>query len=77
MGDYALYKALQSYVPPPGDTNTLRFQKDDVLEIPVQSPFATEEPERVGWLFAYSRRTGEEGYIPGTKNDSLVSCLKM
>lgn len=65
MGDYALYKALQSYIPLPGDTNALCFQKDDVLEIPIQSPFTTEEPERAGWLFAYNRRTGEEGYIPG------------
>lgn len=67
MGDYALYKALQSYIPPPGDKNTLCFQKDDVLEIAIQSPFqSTKEPERAGWLFAYNRRTGAEGYIPGS-----------
>lgn len=65
MGDYALYKAFQSYIPSPADTNALCFQKDDVLEISVQSPFATTEPERAGWLFAYNRRTGEEGYVPG------------
>lgn len=66
MGDYALYKAFQSYVPPPGDTNALCFQKDDVLEISVQSPFATTTgSERTGWLFAYNRRTAEEGYVPG------------
>lgn len=64
MGDYALYKALQNYTPST-DSETLEFQKDDVFQIPVQSLFADSSTHRKGWLYAYNRRTGEEGYIPG------------
>lgn len=67
MGDYALYKALQSYIPLTSDINVLEFQKDDVFEISIQSPFAETVSARAGWLFAYNRRTGEEGYVPGTQ----------
>nr|UVJ47540.1 phosphatidylinositol 3-kinase [Lasioderma serricorne] len=62
MGDYALYKALQSYSPPPNDPSSLGFQKADVLEISIQSPFG--DNPRPGWLYAYNRCTGEEGYVP-------------
>lgn len=66
MGDYALYKALQSYIPQVNDANVLEFQKDDVFEISVQSlPFTKSDSQRAGLLYAYNRRTGEEGYVPG------------
>ncbi|XP_064215366.1 phosphatidylinositol 3-kinase regulatory subunit alpha [Tribolium castaneum] len=70
MGDYALYKALQSFTPPSNDTTSLEFQKDDVFEISVQSPFSTSEFQKPGWLYAYNRRTGSEGYVP-------VECVKL
>lgn len=65
MGDYALYKALQSFSPSTNDATILEFQKDDVFEISVQSPFSTNEFQKPGWLYAYNRRTGSEGYVPG------------
>lgn len=65
MGDYALYKALQSYTPQPNDPDSLGFQKADVLEISIQSPFGDTDNPRPGWLYAYNRRTGQEGYVPG------------
>lgn len=72
MGDYALYKALQSYVPQFNDAKVLEFQKDDVFEISVQSlPFTASDSQKAGLLYAYNRRTGEEGYVPGT----LISIL--
>lgn len=65
MGDYALYKALQSYVPQVNDANVLEFQKDDVFEISVQSlPFTKSDSQKAGLLYAYNRRTREEGYVP-------------
>ncbi|KAJ3639960.1 hypothetical protein Zmor_003286 [Zophobas morio] len=70
MGDYALYKAIQSFTPPSSDATSLEFQKDDVFEIPVQSPFSTSEFQKPGWLYAYNRRTGAEGYVP-------VECVKL
>lgn len=65
MGDYALYKALQSFTPPTNDSTILEFQKDDVIEISIQSPFAISHFQKPGWLYAYNRRTGAEGYVPG------------
>lgn len=62
MGDYVLYKALQSYVPSASDE--LQFQKDDVFQISVESSYAESVSERAGFLYAYNRRTGEEGYVP-------------
>jgi hypothetical protein len=70
MGDYALYKALQSFTPPSSDVTALEFQKDDVFEISVQSPFSTSEFQKPGWLYAYNRRTRSEGYVP-------VECVKL
>lgn len=62
MGDYVLYKALQSYVSSASDE--LQFQKDDVFQISVESPYTENASERAGFLHAYNRRTGEEGYVP-------------
>lgn len=63
MGDYVLYKALQSYKA--NDPGVLGFRKDDVFQIPIQSPFTETETQRAGLLYAYNRRTREEGYVPG------------
>lgn len=69
MGDYALYKALQNFTPFPNDTDCLEFDRDDVFQISVQSPFAeSDSGTRKGWLYAYNRRTGKEGYVPGKKH---------
>lgn len=68
MGEFALYKAIQSFTPPAGDELALSFQKDDVFEIPVQSPCIdsdTSSKQRKGWLYAYNRCTGAEGYVKG------------
>ena len=74
MGDYALYKAIQSFTPPSSDATSLEFQKDDVFEIPVQSPFSTSEFQKPGWLYAYNRRTGAEGYVPGKNKRFYIFC---
>lgn len=70
MGDYALYQAIKSFTPSLDDE--LEFQKGDVFQISIQSPFATNQPRRPGWLSAYNRRTRAKGYVPGNykKNDS-------
>lgn len=65
MEEYALYKALQNFTPFPNDNDCLEFQRDDVFQISVQSPFTDDHAGRKGWLFAYNRRTGKEGYVPG------------
>lgn len=64
MGDYVLYKALQNSTSFTGE-DVLDFQKDDVFQIPVQSLFSEVSTHRKGWLYAYNRRTGAEGYVPG------------
>lgn len=68
MGEFALYKAVQSFTQPASDDLALAFQKDDVFEIPVQSPCIDSDSghkQRKGWLYAYNRCTGAEGYVKG------------
>lgn len=64
MGDYSLYKALKSYSS--SEDRALCIKKDDVLQIQIQSPIPDPMYHREGMLFAYNRRTQEEGYVPGT-----------
>ncbi|KAK5639218.1 hypothetical protein RI129_011710 [Pyrocoelia pectoralis] len=64
MGEYALYKALLNSIPSANNDGALNFLKDDVFQIPIQSPFAESLSHRQGWLYAYNRRTGAEGYVP-------------
>ncbi|KAJ8941428.1 hypothetical protein NQ318_016060 [Aromia moschata] len=68
MGDYALYQAIKSFKPSLEDE--LEFQKGDVFQISVESPFATSQTRRPGWLFAYNRRTRAVGYVQ-------VECVKL
>nr|CAH7740145.1 unnamed protein product [Callosobruchus chinensis] len=68
MGDYALYQAIKVFKPI--SEEQLEFQKGDVLQISVQSPFSTSPSRRPGWLFAYNRRTRNVGYVP-------VECVKL
>ncbi|KAJ8918756.1 hypothetical protein NQ315_015076 [Exocentrus adspersus] len=68
MGDYELYQAIKSFTPSSDDE--LEFQKGDVLQISVQSPFTNQQSKRPGWLFAYNRRTRTKGYVP-------VECVKL
>lgn len=68
MGEFALYKAIHSYTPSTNDEFALAYQKDDVFEISVQSPCIDSDldsKERKGWLYAYNRCTGAEGYVKG------------
>ncbi|KAB0801497.1 hypothetical protein PPYR_05851 [Photinus pyralis] len=64
MGEYALYKALLNSIPSANNDGALQFLKDDVFQIRVQSPFVESSSHRQGWLYAYNRRTGAEGYVP-------------
>nr|XP_023013069.1 uncharacterized protein LOC111503083 [Leptinotarsa decemlineata] len=62
MGDYELYQAIKSFTPSSDDEQ--EFQKGDVFEITIQSPFDTNQSYRPGWLFAYNRRTRGLGFVP-------------
>ncbi|XP_057661841.1 phosphatidylinositol 3-kinase regulatory subunit alpha isoform X1 [Diorhabda carinulata] len=62
MGDYELYQAFKSFTS--SNDEDLSFQRGDVFEVSVQSPFETSHSDRPGWLFAYSRRTNDVGYVP-------------
>ncbi|CAG9855406.1 unnamed protein product [Phyllotreta striolata] len=68
MGDYELYQAIKSFESSSEDE--LDFQKGDVFEVSIQSPFENTQSNRPGWLFAYSRRTNDVGYVP-------VECVKL
>lgn len=77
MGEFALYKALHSYTPSPTDEAALTFQRDDVFEISVQSPCFDSDADpkaKKGWLYAYNRCTGAEGYVKGMFLTIDVSC---
>lgn len=65
-GEYAIYKAVQ--VAGVGPVEVLEFQKNDILEVPVE-PLG-EVDEKIGYIYAYNRRTGAEGYVP-------VECVKL
>ncbi|XP_060515807.1 phosphatidylinositol 3-kinase regulatory subunit alpha isoform X2 [Cylas formicarius] len=62
MEDYALYQAMQSFKPIQNDGFYLDFQKGDIFQISIPSPYGKlREPSL---LYAYNRRTGISGYIP-------------
>ncbi|XP_066997352.2 phosphatidylinositol 3-kinase regulatory subunit alpha isoform X2 [Anabrus simplex] len=67
MGDFTLYQAVHPYTPHAQDE--LALQVDDVLEIP-QGSTLVKNGESVatpnGWLHAFNRRSGVEGYVPST-----------
>lgn len=65
MGDYELYQAIKSFTSSSSAEDELDFQKGDVFEVSIQSPFEDTQSNRPGWLFAYSRRTNGVGYVPG------------
>ncbi|XP_072402257.1 phosphatidylinositol 3-kinase regulatory subunit alpha-like isoform X1 [Diabrotica undecimpunctata] len=62
MGDYELYQAIKSFAS--ANEDELEFQRGDVFEVSIQSPFEPNQSRRPGWLFAYSRRTNGIGYVP-------------
>ncbi|KAJ8980585.1 hypothetical protein NQ317_018712 [Molorchus minor] len=68
MGDYALYQAIKSFKPT--SEEDLEFQKGDVFQISIESPYDGSQTRRPGWLFAYSRKTRAVGYVP-------VECVKL
>lgn len=63
MDNYSLYQVIHTVTS--NGENILDAQKDDVLEIQVQSPISEVGYDLRGMLFAYNRRTGKEGYVPG------------
>lgn len=65
MGDPVLYKALHTYVPRANEENALHVKKDDLLITPAQTPLSRRLLSS-GRIFAHNRRTGQEGFVPGT-----------
>lgn len=68
MGEFALYKAVQAFTPPASEEDALAFNRDDVFQIPVHSPCIDSDggpKQRKGWLYAFNRCTGAEGYVKG------------
>ncbi|KAK9890367.1 hypothetical protein WA026_010460 [Henosepilachna vigintioctopunctata] len=63
MGEYALYKVIQTCIGS-NENGSVEFQKDDVVEILVQSLFSKNKSDKHGWLYAYNRKTMQSGYIP-------------
>lgn len=70
MAEFACYKALKTFSSK--DNSILNIEKDDVLQILVESLFSKSLHGEEGWLYAFNQRTDEWGYVLGMLQNFIL-----